>query len=215
MSVTNMTVVSVVYGNYFERFGNEWVSTLEQAGCDNAVLVSDKHVPVPSFVKLVVREFESMALFFKTGHQFLEADWVVNLGFDDLLLPGGLDPIMSDADVYGWPAQYTGLMSGYAKYQGGFEKMPYLSNNPMLGGWAYRSDLLREIPFRDYLYFDEVHFCELSYFGKTIEVSSTPRSTWFRHDDAFSVRSSREATHDVARFREKLRAGEIEKGIPE
>lgn len=213
--MTNIGIVSIAYGDYFERYGQQWINTLEEADCKQVILVSDTRVSVPSFVKLIVKECDSMALYFRTGHEFLETAWVFNLGLDDLLLPGALDPIESDADVYGWPAEYRGLRSGSATYGGGFENMPNLDWNPMVGGWAYRSDLLREIPFRDYLYFDEVHFCELSYFGKTIEYSTRPRSTWLRHEGAHSMYANRQASEEVRQFRARLRAGLIEKGVPE
>jgi hypothetical protein len=213
--MTNLTILSVVWGDYFERFGEEWVGTLEGAGCDQVVLVSDKRVSVPSFVKLIVKDFENPADFYHAGHRAVETEWLTTFGLDDLLLPGATLSVDSNADVYGWPSEFRGLKSGLAAYEGGYENIMDLSYNPMLGNWAYRNELWQEIPFRDYLYLDEVHFCELSYFGKTVEYSSVPRTTWLRHDDAVSMHPNEEATEQVRRFKAKLRAGQIQKGVPE
>ena len=212
---TNITVLSVVHGDYFERFGTAFFQSLESAQCKNAILVSDKAVPVPSFVNLIVKNFTSNYDFCNIANKALDSEWGMHMGFDDLLLPNALEPIESDADVYGWPHRMEGIKTGLSGYSGGFERMVSLNYNPMEGGFAYRKSLLQEIPFRDVVLFDWAHFCELSHFGKTVEFSDTPRTVWTRRRDCLSLNNVDETHQEIYGFQEKLRAGLIKKGVPE
>lgn len=211
----NVTVLSAVHGDWWERFGQDFVETLEGADCDSAVLVSDRKVPVPKFINLIVKPFERHCDFLNTANEALETTWGLWLGFDDKLLPDALTPIQSDADIYGWPHEMGGIRSGYSSYRGNFEQTHLVSYNPMAGGFAYRKDFLIEIPFRDYVYLDWVQFCEASYFGATFEPSSMPRTIWMRYEDSLSVRPHKQGEAEVRQFKEKLNAGLIEKGVPE
>ena len=212
---TNITVLSVVHGDYFERFATAFFESLESAQCENAILVSDKAVPVPSFVNLIVKNFAGTYDFCNTANEALDSEWGLHMGFDDLLLPNALEPIESDADVYGWPHRMEGISTGLSAYSGGYEQMVSLDYNPMEGGFAYRKSLLQEIPFRDVTLFDWSHFCELSHFGKTVEFSGTPRTVWIRRPDCLSLNNVDETHQEVYEFQEKLRVGLIKKGVPE
>jgi hypothetical protein len=211
----NITVLSVVHGDWFERFGARFIETLEHAACDNAVLVSDKKVSVPGFVNLIVKPFERHCDFLNTANDALETEWGMWLGFDDLLLPGALTKIKSDADIYGWPHKMGGIRSGFSTYTGNFEQTHIVSHNPMAGGFAYRKEFLSEFPFRDYIYLDWIQFAEASYFGATFEPSPVPRTMWMRYEDSLSVRPHQEAEAQVRAFKDKLNAGLIKKGVPE
>jgi len=211
----NLTVCSAVYGNFFDRFGDHFISMLEEANCEQAILVSDKQVPVPSFIKLVVRDFVNLADLLNAVPDVLETDWALWMGFDDRVLPTGLSDIHSEADIYGWPHIMTGLRSGLSGYSGDYENTWKLGHNPMAGGFAYRKELLQEIPFRDYIYLDWIHFCETSYFGKTFEFSPEPRTEWVRREDSLALGANREAHSEVYEFQYKLSQGTIQKGVPE
>ena len=211
----NITVLSIVHGDWFERFGSGYIETLEAASCENAVLVSDRKVSVPSFVKLTVKDFENHADFCNTANAALETDWGLWLGFDDLLLPNALSDIDSDADIYGWPHQLGGTRSGFSSYTGRFELTHVVSYNPMAGGFAYRKEFLTEVPFRDYIYLDWVQFAEASYFGATFEPSEVARTIWMRYEDSLSLTPHQEAEAQVRAFKDKLNAGLIQKGVPE
>lgn len=211
----NVTVLSAVHGDWWERFGLGFLETLEQANCQSAILVSDKKVPVPSFVNLIVQSFERHCDFLNTANVALETAWGMWLGFDDKLLPDALNAIESDADIYGWPHEMGGIRSGYSSYMGNYEMTHVLDYNPMAGGFAYRREFLADFPFRDYIYLDWVQFAEASYFGAKFEPSSLPRTIWMRYEDSLSVRPHREAEAQVRAFKEKLNAGLIKKGIPE
>ena len=211
----NITVLSIVHGEWFDRFGTGFIDTLQQANCEQAVLVSDKKVPVPSFINLIVKDFTNHADFCNTANQALDTEWGLWLGFDDLLKADALTDIHSDADIYGWPHIMGGIRSGLSSYSGDYENTWRLGHNPMAGGFAYRRELLQEVPFRDYIYLDWVHFCETSYFGKTFQFSPNPRTTWMRYEDSLSIRAHSVAHAEVQDFQYKLSQGTIQKGVPE
>jgi len=211
----NITVISTVFGDWFEKYGQQFVSMLEEANCEQAILVSDKKVVVPSFINLIVKDFTNHADFNNVATDALETDWGLYMGFDDLVMEDGLADIDSEADIYGWPHQMSGLQTGLSSYSGNYENTWNLGYNPMAGCFAYRKELMQEIPFRDYLYLDWIHFCETSYHGKTFEASETPRTIWVRREDSLAYGGNREAENQVYNFQRKLQDGLIHKGIPE
>ena len=211
----NITVLSMVHGDFWERYGNGFVETLEQANCENAILVSDKKVPVPSFVNLIVKPFERQCDYLNIAGEALETKWGIWLGFDDKLLPNAFDPIESDADIFGWPHELGGIQSGQSGYRSGYEITHSVSHNPMAGGFAYTKDFLTEYPFRDYVYLDWVQFCEASFFGATFEFSPIPRTIWMRYADSLSISPHPQGEAGVKDFKAKLNSGLIQKGVPE
>ena len=84
--------------------------------------------------------------------------------------------------------------------------------NPMEGGFAYRRELLAEIPFRHLRFFDWAHFCELSYFGKTVDYSAKPRTVFVRRDISLSLNNVEQSHQEIHKFQEQLRNGLIRKG---
>ena len=214
-SSSNITLVSFVYGSeYFDKWAQPFFEALKQQDCRNAILISDRHVEVPSFIDLIVQPFNSMGEALNLGCARVETDWLIPLGFDDLLLDGALEPINSTADVYGFPLQLSGLRSGLMNYLGGYDHMSTLQHNPMACGTAMRRELMQEIPFRDAIYCDWIHHCETSFFGKTFEYSHVPRVNMVRHDQALSVNAVPEAHKQVYEFQERLHSGAILKGVP-
>lgn len=209
----SITVASTVWGDWFEKYGEAFNDTLEQAGCEHAVLVSDRKVPVTDCVELVVRERSNHADFLNAATHVAQTDWILHLGFDDLLLENAVDPIETDADIYGFPFLISGLRSGVAKYLGDYENTWRLGHNPMAGGFAYRKELLLEVPFRDFIYLDWIHFCETSYLGKTFESSDVPRTMWVRREDSLSLRGNSEAHAQVHNFQADLAEGLIHEGV--
>lgn len=211
----NVTPISAVYGDWWQKYGDQYCETLLSAGCKHAALVSDKKFQVPDYVELIVKPFTNSADFMNTANQAVQTDWSLWFGFDDLLLGNAMDQIDTEADIYAFPFQMSGLRQGIAKYLGDFPKTYRLGYNPMAGGYAVRKRLLDEIPFRSAIYIDWIFFCEASYFQKTLFASDVPRYDWVRREESLSISPHREAHNEVYDFQKKLQAGLIQKGVPE
>lgn len=209
----SITVVSTVWGDWFDKYGDGFNETLENAGCEHAVLVSDRKVPVTDCVELVVKERSTHADFLNVATPLVQTDWILAMGFDDLLLENAMDPIETGADIYGFPFVMGGLRSGVASYLGDYENTWRLGHNPMAGGFAYRKELLLEVPWRDFLYLDWIHFCETSFLGKTFQPSDVPRIMWVRREDSLSLTGNAEAHAQVYNFQAELAGGLIHKRV--
>lgn len=215
----DIAIVTSCYGDggYWDLFGDQWLSTV--AACDpqpsQVILVTDTPWHVPSWVTQVPFHDRHMGMMLNEGVRHVTAEWVHHHGIDDLLMVDSYADIDTTADVISYPHIYGGMMSGIAQYRGGFETMWQVPNNPMLGGFFHRTQVLRDIPYRRYGWCDEAHFCEMAYFGKTLHVTERPRSVWVRHPAAHSINGNQAYQDDVNGFKARLAAGLIEMGVSE
>lgn len=215
-----ITLVTACYGDYWERFSEQWIAAIEATDPqpDSVVLATDVQRPVPSWcVEVVLGKGLHMADYFNSGVGCASTEWVMCIGFDDAVLPGAFEPFETEADCYLFPMVFGGAMegNGLARYLGGFEQMPNNMHNPMAGGFLHRTSLLREMPFRRMSYFDWAHFSEMAYFGKTVEDSPTPRAVWVRHGTAHAIAPRPDYHAEVYAFNERLKAGLVQMGVPE
>lgn len=215
----DVAVVTSCYGDggYWDMFGDQWLGTIAATDPQptQVILVTDTPRPVPSWVTQVPCTDRHMGMMLNEGVKHVTATWVHHHGIDDLLMIDAYTDIDTDADVINYPHVYGGMMSGLAQYRGGFEEMWRLPNNPMLGGFFHRTQVLRDIPYRRFGWCDEAHFCEMAYFGKQLHVTDRPRSVWVRHPAAHSINGNQAFQDEVNAFKARLEAGLVRMGEPE
>lgn len=213
----NIATVTSCYNDYWDLFGAQWLATV--AACDpqpvQVILVTDAPRDAPDWVTQISCEDRHMGMMLNEGVKHVTTEWVHHHGIDDLLAEDAYTDVETAADVISFPHLYGGGMSGLAQYQGGFETMWQMRNNPMLGGFFHRTQVLRDIPYRRYGWCDEAHFCEMSYFHKSLHVTDRPRSIWIRHPRAHSISSNAAYQDEVNAFKGRLAAGLIQMGVPE
>ena len=209
----DITVVSVCYGDYWDKFSDAWIeaiSMLDPAPAE-VILVSDVPRDIAGVRNLVMQQ-DHMADYFNAAAMAAGTEWVLAMGFDDLLMPEAMSSFATDADAYGYPMMMTGAMQGFFGYSGGFESILDVSHNPMLGGCIHRRRLLEEIPWRRFGWFDWAHFAEMRYFDRTFDSGEMPRAFMVRHDRAHSLRGDSSYQHEMDHFKAQLRSGLIEIG---
>lgn len=213
----DIAIVTSAWGDYWDRFGAQWIATIE--GVDpqptQVILVTPTIRPAPSWVQQVLHDDLHMGMMLNAGVTAVEATWVHHHGLDDLLLVGAYEPVHTSADCISFPHLYGGDLNGVAAYSGGYEEMYLLGNNPMLGGFFHRTQLLREMPYRRLGYCDEAHFAEMAWFGKSIAVTAVPRSIWVRHPDAHSYNANHMFQVEVNAFKQRLVHGLVQMGVAE
>ena len=178
------------------------------------IVATDEMHDLPHWVtQVLVPAGSHMADFFNACYAVADTTWVWGIGVDDLFLPGAFDPIPSEADCYIVPSQMED--GSLFQYVGGFDKMYLTTTDLMYGAFFHRTALLREMPMRRMPFIDWAHFSEMSYFGKTVEWGSQPRSIWVRHPDAHCHEAPHEWHEQHWAFNERLAAGLIQMGQPE
>ena len=218
MGLSNISILTVTYGDYWSRYGESWLETVAEADPQPAkvVLVSDVPVDVPQWVTLIVAgEGLYVSDYVNIGVGEIDSEWLFSFGVDDLLLPGALESLTVDTDAYVWPLFYGGNMKGQIDYLGGYDECYLLRYNTMRVYAMHRTSLMREIPYRRIHYHDDAHWAEMAYFGKTVTFSDTPRAVWVRHDDALSFTNNPDWQREVNDFKDRLAAGLVIAGLPE
>ena len=220
MGLNTITAGACVWGNdYWARFGQRWLDSVYR--CDPApnqiMVVSDRKIEVPSDVRLVIDEsitYDSWNVF----AQHCETTWIGGIGVDDEYVVDSFGDLDTDRDAIAFCAQQAGEATTIARPAGedAYSVTWQLPNNPMNGGQFWRTSSLLEIPIRrGYIYSDEVLYSEWSYFGKKIKFENRVRQIWHRWTGANSWPANRAGEAQAQEFKAKLRAGLIQKGVPE
>jgi hypothetical protein len=215
----DITVISINYNNFFDTWGKQWIDTILQTNPQpvKVLLVTDKFYDIPkNFDQLVLEPNLPMVTYFNEGIKTIKTEWTAIHGLDDLFDIDAFEYFESDADCYSFPHKTAGMRTDTVIAQKEHYSEIFLKDfNPMWGGFFHKTKLLKEIPLRNYGYFDWIHFCEMAYFQKKVEFSDKSRTTWIRHPKAHSQVSNSLYGDEIHTFRNRLCQGLIKKGIPE
>lgn len=216
---TDATAGCAVWGDlYWPRFGARWLASIERADPkpDAVIVASDRWLDVPEWVNLIVSDEPGFMLWNRLAMS-CDSTWICITGVDDEFVIDAFGDLDAEEDAIAFGCQQVGEASSIALPAGGdaYSVMWQLSNNPMNGGQFFRASALREVPFRDYVYADEVLWSEWSYFGKTVKFENRVRQIWHRWSGANSWPANHAAERDAQEFKRKLREGLIQKGMPE
>lgn len=214
----DVTAVTVAFGSYRERYLNTWLDSVFAADPKPAqiIIATDEPVDVADNVQVIVcGEGLPLVDYWNAAFAQVRTKWLIGIGVDDVFMVDAFEPFTCDADVYAFPLVYGGVMSGGISYQGGFEDCYNLSGNPMQVYAFHKTSLMRGMPYRNFVYYDEAHWCEMAWFGRTVEFSDRARVVWVRHEDAISFSNSQSAQDEVNAFKARLRSGLIVAGMPE
>jgi hypothetical protein len=220
MAVNTITAGACVWGDvYWPRFGKRWLDSvyITDPAPDQIMIVSDRHIEVPSDVRLIVEpevSFNAWNIF----AQHCETTWIGGIGIDDEYVRDSFIDIDSDRDAIAFCCQQAGEATSIACPAGedAYIITHNLPNNPMNGGQFWRTSSLLEIPIRaGYIYCDEVLWAEWAYFGMKIKFENRVRQIWHRWSGANSWPANGLGESQAQEFKAKLRAGLIQKGVPE
>jgi len=145
--------------------------------------------------------------------------WLFFAGLDDEFLPHAFRDVDSTGDIIQCQGQSVGVFDGLAMpgAPGTFELAHEWPSNPVTASSIMRVETLLEIPMRaNYGYHDEVCWAEWAYFGKKCEkIEPFPRQILHRWHGSSSWPANREYERQAQDFKTRLRAGLIQKGVPE
>lgn len=207
MAVSPVTCISVVYGDYWDLFSDGWIASIRALDPAPAEVILATDVPRRiDGVRTITIGQAHMADYYNATVAEAKTDWIFGGGFDDPWLPHAMMPVDTEADAYGYPMFRTGLINDTFSYKGGYDNIINLNHNPMEGGWFYRTELLREIPFPRVGLLDYAHFLYMRAAAKTIDAGGPPRSTMPRHERAHSMYHNAEHEAEIADIKAALRA---------
>lgn len=219
MGLNTVTLGVLNWGDvYWPRFGERWLaSVLRTDPQPNRIMIAtDKPIEgLPHQITQIIYEggFMGMNLLARS----CGTDWLFFTGLDDELMSDAFAGIHGDEDAISFACQQAGQTTNVAYPPAAvqYEVCWQLPHNPMNGGYIYRCSALNEIPVRDYIYSDEVMFAEWAYFGKRIKFENRVRLVWHRWVGSNSWPANRAGEQQAQEFKARLRAGLIQKGVPE
>jgi len=220
MALNTITAGACVWGDvYWERFGERWLASVfaTDPKPDAIMILSDRPLVVPAGVRVEVTDAKGCAAW-NNFAQLCETTWIGATGIDDEFTVDAFADLDSDRDAISFGCQQRGESNDLAFPAGEAEysKMYDLPNNPMNGGQFWRTSSLLEIPIRaGYIYCDEVLWAEWAYFGMKIKFENRVRQIWHRWSGANSWPANGLGESQAQEFKAKLRAGLIQKGVPE
>ena len=219
MGLNSVTLGVVNWGEtYWPRFGERWLASITRCDPqpDQVMIATDKPLEgLPNNVRQII--YEGGFLGWNLLAEHCGTEWLFGSGVDDELRVDSFAGIEAEEDAIAFGCQQLGETNAVAFPSGrdAYEVSWQLGFNPMNGGQIFRASALVEIPFRNYIYSDEVLFAEWSYFGKKIKFENRIRLDWHRWVGSNSWPANRAGESQAQEFKARLRAGLIKKGVPE
>lgn len=219
MGLNTVTLAAVNWGDvYWPRFGERWLASLLRCNPapDRIYIATDKLIEgLPEQVTQIISDGRFLGL--NEIARQCGTTWLLFTGLDDELPPDAFADIHGDEDAITFGCQQAGESTALAFPAGedAYRICWQLGYNPMNGGAIYRCSSVMEIPFRDYIYFDEVFWAEWAYFGKRVKFDNRVRLIWHRWSGANSWPANQAGESQAKEFKRRLRDGLIKKGVPE
>jgi hypothetical protein len=219
MGLNSITCGILNWGTaYWERFSKTMLESL--AACDpqpdRIIIATDRPLDgLPDNVEQIDSNRRFLGLNLIAAHT--DTTWLFNLGLDDTLPRDAFNRIEGDEDCIGYACRQIGETNTIARppHPDTYRVAWSFDHNPMNGGYIWRCSSLIEVPFRDYIYADEVLFAEWSYFGMTYKQTDQIRHIWNRWRGSNSWPANRAGEQQAREFKHRLREGKILKGIAE
>jgi hypothetical protein len=207
----NLAVCVASWGTYWDRFGSEFVASMESSSPrpSEVVIVADQEVVIPEWIKSFrPRSATPMWDWFNEAVAHSESEYVWLLGVDDLLTSHGLIGLKLAGDAInvaglehdrvwvGTPQEYSGII--------------YRHGNPMLGGIILKRDVYLRIPWRRVIWSDWMQWIEINHAGLDVRFDRTPRMVHRRHPGAHSMKVSELGERQINEMKRML--GLVEHG---
>jgi hypothetical protein len=197
---------------YWERWGNQFCSTIEglQTKPDEVIVASLVPLPVPDYITNIQSEimyWDSI----NDGIRHASSEWVWPVGTDDLIDPHALDDIDFRGDVIAVSGVQSTGHSFFADPEG-FRNILHIGHNPMRGSMMFRREVGLALQFRRVKNADWMLWSEIRHNGYEVQFDPKVRFTHVRHAEAMSVNPDAEADRQVEVFKGLLLDGKVKAG---
>ena len=209
MVSTPVAIISPFEQNYWDRFGEGFIASIEALTVkpQEVILVTRARVDVPSWWKVVPYWDDRIWPCVNVGVREASAEWCTHLPVDDTMDPNFFDGLVLQGDAVNVRGRWNGGLCYGTSDQ--YHNLLNMGNNGMPGLAVIRRKTWLKIPYRSHKYVDWVHWCEMR--SHNVEASFDSRCvwTWVRHDDALTAQPDRQAEQDVVEFCRLLKSGRV------
>lgn len=110
MNDNTITLYALAWGNYWERYGGQWLNRVNKLNTepDQLFVVTDRelHINIDQIVVNEISQSHPINVFRQIAINNAECDWVVHSDIDDHMLPNFLDNLNKDCDVHNFSYQF-------------------------------------------------------------------------------------------------------------
>ena len=208
--VPNLSFVTCCWGDYWDKYGERWIKTVQALDPQPAeIIVSvDRPVELPNgWKQMRPREpyfFEAWMDVFQAA----ENEYVAFLSMDDLMPPDGLADLTLEGDVV-----VCGLVHSDGnvsiptkeKYDNIFNENWY----PLVGYLIIHRDLLTKVRWRPVVWQDWVAALEFKYLNLDVRFDNRVRYIYSMHPDQHSRKNPGEGWEAIRLMKELLPTGRV------
>ena len=214
MTVKDVSLVGFCWGDFWERFGKQWVECVEQLDPqpERILLFTDRKVDLPFGWEQRHTEQNTIWGFLNDDIPTCETEYVAGLAMDDLMPVDALADLQLGADV---------IASGHKDSLGNvniptrerYENCLDEPWFPLSGYHVMRSDLPTRIPFRPVDWCDWVAMFEWYQHGISIHFDGKIRQFYTIREGQYSQpKNSKLARQNINLMRNLIRAGNVVPG---
>jgi hypothetical protein len=197
------TIVTVCWGDYWERYGQRWLQAATAISCKpEIIIVSDN--PLDTEHRVVINTTKHAGLARNAGIQVATGDYVSCSDIDDLPYTHYFDGVDGVHDIIGFALDIEG--------GGRMNPDPYMwdrafeinAQNPLIVSSAVKRELLLKHPYRNVGWEDWALWLDLRKAGASVKFDMTPRYFYSRPPGSLATVNARAKSEEI---REMKRQG--------
>jgi len=211
----SIAICVVVWGNYWERFGAQFIEQMENLNTEPDEIIVSSPVPLklPKHWVEILEPHKKWDSWNSTISS-ARSEWICPAGMDDIWFPDGLDgltDVPDDVNVINAAWMENGRLWGADPI--GFQNILHSSHNPMFGMTLWRKSISDKIPYRQVVWNDWIQWMEIRKLGYKVEFKTKPMGDHIRHPDAYSIRGDPNGELQCEQMRAILRQHSVVPGV--
>lgn len=205
-----IAVTTSCWGTYWDRFGAEFINSMEQCQPAEVSIVTNQKIVVPSW--FTVNRPRSEIQMWDWTNEAVEnchSEWVVVAGIDDIYFANAFENIELAGDIVSIVMQEHGVPLVRACHEEWNSKILLES---VTGVWTpiiLRREVFLKYPWRRVGAPDSMQLVELRYHNLSITFDNTPRFEHITHTDSYSVTPCPRAMPEILTMKRMLATGKV------
>lgn len=196
------TIITVCWGDYWERYGKQWSEAVLAITCKpEIIVVSDK--PIYTKFKVVYNDSKHAGLARNAGIQVATGEYVSCSDIDDIPYPHYFDGVDGEHDIIGFTLDIEGggrMMPDSDTWDRALE---INAQNPLIVSSAVKRELLLKHPYRNVGWEDWALWLDLRKAGASVKFDITPRYFYSRPPGSLATVNTRAKSEEIREMKRK------------
>ena len=210
--MSTKTLYTCAWGGYWEKYGKEWISQVEQLNTkpDQVFVVSDKPLSNCSYDVILANGKHKpwpVTVFRQAAIDNCTSDWLCPIDIDDIMFPNYLDNINDEYDIHSHYALRQDMLRKDAERRW---KNLFLDNDwkaPLSGVSFIKINILKDIKISNYGFQDKILAYDLRLKNATVFFDDVTRYEYVRVENSLSTNETAKKikTRETKQIYEQMR----------